>query len=62
VRNSLDRWEPRIEPTDVVGTLRGTDNPRNLVFPFPFYVIPSHDAPPAGPRDRAAPSIQESAR
>lgn len=46
----------------MVVTLRGTDNPRNLAFPFPFYVIPSHDAPPAGPRDRAAPSIQESAR
>lgn len=62
VRRSLDRWEPRIEVDDVVvsfdgreeGTLyidvrftvRGTNNPRNLVFPF--YVIPSHDAPPDG--------------
>ncbi|WP_055529185.1 GPW/gp25 family protein [Streptomyces graminilatus] len=81
VRSSLDRWEPRIELDDVVvtpdandasGTLyidvrytvRGTNNPRNLVFPF--YVIPSHDAPAAGPDNGpgpgAAPSIQESAR
>ncbi|MDG4786272.1 GPW/gp25 family protein [Micromonospora sp. WMMD1102] len=59
VRAALDRWEPRIEVTDVlvgfdeveVGTLyidirylvRGTNDPRNLVFPF--YVIPSHDGP-----------------
>ncbi|MFI7022288.1 GPW/gp25 family protein [Micromonospora sp. NPDC049900] len=57
VRAALDRWEPRIEVTDVLvgfdevtaGTLyidlryvlRGTNDPRNLVFPF--YVIPSHD-------------------
>ncbi|BCJ56020.1 hypothetical protein Asp14428_74950 [Actinoplanes sp. NBRC 14428] len=57
VRRALDRWEPRIEVTDVevgfddedVGVLyidvryavRGTNDPRNLVFPF--YVIPSHD-------------------
>lgn len=54
VRASLERWEPRIEVRDVVvdfdaeeaGTLyidiryviRGTNDPRNLVFPF--YVIP----------------------
>lgn len=60
VRRSLDRWEPRIEVQDVVVsfdgreegtvyidvrfTVRGTNNPRNLVFPF--YVIPSHDAVP----------------
>ncbi|GAA4224054.1 GPW/gp25 family protein [Actinomadura meridiana] len=59
VRTSLDRWEPRIEVSDVVVTvapdegaalfidiryeIRGTNNPRNLVFPF--YVIPSHDDP-----------------
>lgn len=59
VRASLDRWEPRIEVNDVVvgfdeveaGTLyidiqyslRGTNDPRNLVFPF--YTIPSHDLP-----------------
>lgn len=60
VRRALDRWEPRIEVTDVVigfddrddGVLyidvhyliRGTNDPRNLVFPF--YVIPSHDDVP----------------
>src|SRR3954464_1464960 len=54
VRTSLDRWEPRIEVSDVEVTtteddatvlliniryaIRGTNNPRNLVFPF--YVIP----------------------
>ncbi|RKS70952.1 hypothetical protein BZB76_5432 [Actinomadura pelletieri DSM 43383] len=59
VRASLDRWEPRIDVSDVrVSTspddgavlfidvtyeIRGTNNPRNLVFPF--YVIPSHDDP-----------------
>jgi hypothetical protein len=59
VRAALDRWEPRIDVHDVLvnfdaeeaGTLyidiryviRGTNNPRNLVFPF--YVIPSHDEP-----------------
>jgi phage baseplate assembly protein W len=58
VHVSLDRWEPRIEVEDVevtAGTeqsvlyidvrysIRGTNNPRSLVFPF--YVIPSHDEP-----------------
>lgn len=59
VRMSLERWEPRIEVEDVVvrfdrageGILlieilyvvRGTNDPRNLVFPF--YVIPYLDAP-----------------
>jgi uncharacterized protein len=55
VRAALERWEPRIELTDVgvskdevhgdacllidvSYTLRGTNDPRNLVFPF--YVIP----------------------
>jgi len=54
VRTALDRWEPRIDVTDVViefddddagvlyidirYTLRDTNDPRNLVFPF--YVIP----------------------
>ena len=54
---ALDRWEPRIEVKDVTvrfdavhaGTLyvdieysvRGTNDPRNLVFPF--YVIPAHE-------------------
>ncbi|GIF07189.1 GPW/gp25 family protein [Actinoplanes siamensis] len=57
VRRALDRWEPRIDVADVVVgfddedagvlyidvryTIRGTNDPRNLVFPF--YVIPSHD-------------------
>jgi phage baseplate assembly protein W len=56
VRVSLERWEPRIVLTGVsvrfdaveLGTLyidieysiRGTNDPRNLVFPF--YVIPPH--------------------
>ncbi|KAF4410875.1 MULTISPECIES: GPW/gp25 family protein [Streptomyces] len=57
VRSSLDRWEPRIEVDEVSVTstepavlyidvryhIRGTNNPRSLVFPF--YVIPSHDEP-----------------
>lgn len=59
VRTSLDRWEPRIDVTDVVVTsapsdqstlyvdityaIRGTNDPRNLVFPF--YVIPSEEGP-----------------
>jgi phage baseplate assembly protein W len=58
VRISLERWEPRITLTDVVVgfdevdrgmllidvryTLRGTNDPRNLVFPF--YVIPPHES------------------
>jgi phage baseplate assembly protein W len=58
VRIALERWEPRITLEDVrvdfaladQGTLlidvryllRGSNDPRNLVFPF--YVIPSHDA------------------
>jgi len=61
VRMCLDRWEPRIEVTgvdvtvdahdaailyiDVRYTIRGTNNPRSLVFPF--YVIPSHEGPDA---------------
>jgi uncharacterized protein len=58
VHVSLDRWEPRIEVDDVQVTagsgqsvlyidvryaIRGTNNPRSLVFPF--YVIPSHSEP-----------------
>jgi len=59
VRASLDRWEPRIEVSevgvapapdepaalliDVRYEIRGTNNPRSLVFPF--YVIPSHEGP-----------------
>ncbi|MFI9814640.1 GPW/gp25 family protein [Saccharothrix variisporea] len=62
VRISLERWEPRITLADVsVGfdevdqgtllidiryALRGTNDPRNLVFPF--YVIPPHDADEEG--------------
>jgi phage baseplate assembly protein W len=58
VRLSLERWETRIELQDVVVTvdeaapstlyidvrytLRGSNDPRNLVFPF--YVIPPHDS------------------
>ncbi|MCS0637530.1 GPW/gp25 family protein [Streptomyces sp. LP05-1] len=65
VLSSLDRWEPRIEVQDVevtAGTdrsvlyidvryaIRGTNNPRSLVFPF--YVIPSHEEPgPPGSSD-----------
>jgi phage baseplate assembly protein W len=63
VRSALDRWEPRITVLDVLvstdpadpGTLhieirysiRGTYDPRNLVFPF--YVIPAHPATSGGP-------------
>jgi phage baseplate assembly protein W len=71
VRRALDRWEPRIEVTDVEvvvdavddGTLyidirythRGANDPRNLVFPF--YMIPSHDAAADG-----SPTDQEGGR
>ena len=57
VRVALDRWEPRISLADVLVhldtatdgvllievqyTVRGTNDPRNLVFPF--YTIPRHD-------------------
>jgi phage baseplate assembly protein W len=57
VRESLDQWEPRIDVDDVDVTLdeqdrttfyidvrysvRGTNDPRNLVFPF--YVIPAEE-------------------
>ena len=59
VHTCLDRWEPRIEVEsvdvtvdsadtsvlyiDVRYSVRGTNNPRSLVFPF--YVIPSHESP-----------------
>lgn len=58
VRIALDRWEPRIDVEDIrvdfvdaaAGilhidiryTISGTNDPRNLVFPF--YVIPSHES------------------
>jgi uncharacterized protein len=61
VRAALDRWEPRVDVTEVrvdfdagdEGTLhiqvgyrvRGTNDPRNLVFPF--YVIPASEGEPA---------------
>ena len=61
VREALERWEPRIEVTEVgvdfdaieTGTLyvnvgysiRGLNDPRNLVFPF--YAIPSESERPA---------------
>ena len=57
VRSSLGRWEPRIEVAevnvledndddgvvliDVRYSIRGTNSPRNLVFPF--YTIPSSE-------------------
>ncbi|MEV0481023.1 GPW/gp25 family protein [Streptomyces sp. NPDC050508] len=57
VRTSLERWEPRIDVAEVAVTasaddpavllidvryaIRGTSNPRSLVFPF--YVIPSSE-------------------
>ncbi len=57
VRMALERWEPRIELNNVVVrfdavesgllyvdieySVLGTNDPRNLVFPF--YVIPRHD-------------------
>jgi len=62
VRTALDRWEPRIDVGDVqvrfdsadAGTLyitinyaiRGSNDPRNLVFPF--YVIPEHPTEQGG--------------
>lgn len=62
VRSALEQWEPRIDVREIEvrfdaverGTLyidvgyaiRGTNDPRNLVFPF--YVIPEHPAPTDG--------------
>jgi uncharacterized protein len=59
VRSALERWEPRVDVVDVrvsfdradaatvyvdlVYSLRGANDPRNLVFPF--YVIPDHPRP-----------------
>ncbi|MGW7542610.1 GPW/gp25 family protein [Streptomyces sp. NPDC054770] len=77
VRRALDRWEPRIRVTDVEvafdsqepGTLyidlrytvRGTNNPRSLVFPF--YVIPSSEDPVTGVLGgRSTPYDQENVR
>ena len=60
VRASLAQWEPRATVTDVVVTpeavepgllsidiayvINGTNDPRNLVFPF--YTIPEHEEEP----------------
>lgn len=57
VREAIERWEPRVDLLDVsvsfdrvaagtlfldlTYTLRGDNDPRNLVFPF--YVIPDQD-------------------
>lgn len=57
VRVALERWEPRVELSgvavrfdavddgvlyiDISYSVRGTNDPRNLVFPF--YVIPQHE-------------------
>lgn len=57
VRVALERWEPRVELAavtvrfdatddgvlyiDIAYSVRGTNDPRNLVFPF--YVIPQHE-------------------
>src|SRR4051794_7647630 len=62
VRAALDRWEPRVDVLEIrveldtgdegplyvqVGyRIRGTNDPRNLVFPF--YVIPAAEQQPAG--------------
>jgi phage baseplate assembly protein W len=71
VRRALDRWEPRIEVVDVgiafdagdAGTIyidvryviRGTNDPRNLVFPF--YLIPEETPGAAGPPAVAASTV-----
>ncbi|BBA98923.1 hypothetical protein RVR_10554 [Actinacidiphila reveromycinica] len=67
---SLDRWEPRIEVEDVEVTagdtqgvlyidvrysVRGTNNPRSLVFPF--YVIPSHENPDLPASSSSSPGL-----
>jgi len=60
VRDSLERWEPRVNVEDVIVTsdpidraclyveitytIKGANDPRNLVFPF--YVIPSEENGP----------------
>lgn len=58
VREALNRWEPRVDVVgvdvsvdehqrnclwiDIVYSIRGTNDPRNLVFPF--YVIPEESS------------------
>ena len=70
VRQSLLRWEPRIDVTDVIVTpdpfdsgvllvdihytVRSTNDPRNLVFPF--YVIPEEPASPPQLEAKVVPS------
>ena len=70
VRQSLLRWEPRIDVTDVIVTpdpydaglllidihytVRSTNDPRNLVFPF--YVIPDEPATSPQLEAKAVPS------
>ncbi len=67
VRVALERWEPRIDVTDVdIGfeaaasgivyldvhyQIRGVNDPRNLVFPF--YIIPEEPAELTAPRGNA---------
>jgi phage baseplate assembly protein W len=64
VRTALERWEPRIEVTDVVVafdtvqagilyldvryTVRASNSERNLVFPF-YTIPPDGDAEDGGP-------------
>lgn len=75
VYSTLDRWEPRIEVhdvdvssgddqsvlyIDVRYSIRGTNNPRSLVFPF--YVIPSHDEPDLPNGSAGLPGSPESDR
>lgn len=71
VRVALERWEPRVDVEEVevdfdatdAGVLyidvryriRGTNDPRNLVFPF--YVIPQHEPALPGP---STPAVRES--
>jgi phage baseplate assembly protein W len=76
VRSSLDRWEPRIDVMEVRVTpsaqdgavlyidiryrVSGTNNPRNLVFPF--YVIPAHDDPAGGADAGLTPNAESEPR
>jgi phage baseplate assembly protein W len=72
VRRALERWEPRIDLEDVVVTLApeeatiwidvrylvaGTNNPRNLVFPF--YVIGEEAAGAGLPEPLPVPTVPQ---
>lgn len=73
VRVSLDRWEPRIDVTnievtpaptdastlyiDITYRIRGTNDPRNLVFPF--YVIPAEPTGGTPSLERAASPVRQ---